>query len=209
MARHGRHALHLVLTAFVLSPALQAPAAAQASWTPTSTTNAPSAREAPAVWTGSRMIVWGGYDGGVLNTGGVYDDPALLPPPTDFHTVTPCRLVDTRNPDGATGGPILGGKTTRSFPVTGGDCGVPSTAVAVSVTLTAVGAAAGGYLTLFPGDGAGPPLVSTVKFSAGQTRGNNAIVLLASDGTGTIKVNNGSSGAVHFVLDVNGYFQKP
>ena len=34
------------------------------SWTATSTTNAPSARDDhTAVWTGSEMIVWGGYDG--------------------------------------------------------------------------------------------------------------------------------------------------
>ena len=34
------------------------------SWTATSTTNAPAARYYhTAVWTGSEMIVWGGYDG--------------------------------------------------------------------------------------------------------------------------------------------------
>jgi hypothetical protein len=41
------------------------------SWTPTSTTNAPAARDLQtAVWTGSQMIVWGGYLD--LNTGGRY-----------------------------------------------------------------------------------------------------------------------------------------
>jgi N-acetylneuraminic acid mutarotase len=46
------------------------------SWTATSTTNAPSARQLPtAVWTGSEMIVWGGADNGArpLNTGGRYN----------------------------------------------------------------------------------------------------------------------------------------
>jgi N-acetylneuraminic acid mutarotase len=34
------------------------------TWTATSTTNAPTARSAhTVVWTGSEMIVWGGYDG--------------------------------------------------------------------------------------------------------------------------------------------------
>jgi Galactose oxidase, central domain len=44
------------------------------TWTPTSITNAPAARGVhTAVWTGSEMIVWGGYDGIVhLNTGGIY-----------------------------------------------------------------------------------------------------------------------------------------
>src|SRR5262249_30766811 len=40
----------------------------------TTTTNAPTARSAhTAVWTGSEMIVWGGYNGGYLNTGGRYN----------------------------------------------------------------------------------------------------------------------------------------
>ena len=45
------------------------------SWTPTTTTNAPSARKYPtAVWTGSEMIVWGGFSNyGLLNTGGRYN----------------------------------------------------------------------------------------------------------------------------------------
>src|SRR6266581_2090644 len=43
------------------------------TWTPTSTTNAPAGRyEHTAVWTGSEMIVWGGFNGSFLNTGGRY-----------------------------------------------------------------------------------------------------------------------------------------
>jgi hypothetical protein len=54
------------------------------TWTPTSTASAPDARTVlPAVWTGSEMIVWGGYDGtGPLNTGGRYN------PSTDSWTAT-------------------------------------------------------------------------------------------------------------------------
>ena len=37
------------------------------SWVTTSTTNAPAGRaDHTAVWTGSEMIVWGGYDGSTL-----------------------------------------------------------------------------------------------------------------------------------------------
>ena len=45
------------------------------SWVTTSTTNAPDGRQFhTAVWTGSAMIVWGGFDGGnYLNTGGKYN----------------------------------------------------------------------------------------------------------------------------------------
>jgi N-acetylneuraminic acid mutarotase len=51
------------------------------TWTPTSTTNAPSGRTGhTAVWTGSQMIVWGSY--GYSNTGGRYN------PSTDTWTAT-------------------------------------------------------------------------------------------------------------------------
>jgi hypothetical protein len=129
-----------------------------------------------------------------------------LPAAADFHSVTPCRLVDTRNAASPTGGPALVAGAVRSFPVTGGACGIPSTATAVSVNLTVTQPAAQGYLTLYPGDTAGPPLVSNINFSPGSTRANNAVVLLAANG-GMINVKNGSAGSLHFVLDVNGYFQ--
>src|SRR6267378_2874016 len=45
------------------------------TWMATTTSNAPSARDYPrAVWTGSEMIVWGGYNYSTyLNTGGRYN----------------------------------------------------------------------------------------------------------------------------------------
>jgi hypothetical protein len=58
------------------------------SWTATSITNAPIAREEhTAVWTGTEMIVWGGSDStSDLNTGGRY---CAQPPPTPTPTPTP------------------------------------------------------------------------------------------------------------------------
>jgi N-acetylneuraminic acid mutarotase len=44
------------------------------SWTTTSITKAPAGRNSQtAVWTGSEMIVWGGYGGSYFNTGGRYN----------------------------------------------------------------------------------------------------------------------------------------
>ena len=44
------------------------------SWTATSIVNAPAVREShTAVWTGSAMIVWGGYSAADSNTGGRYN----------------------------------------------------------------------------------------------------------------------------------------
>ena len=68
-------------------PAIAGPSdgCANDTWTRTSTTNAPDARgdwSNTAVWTGSEMIVWGGYGGSSLNTGGRYN------PSTDSWTAT-------------------------------------------------------------------------------------------------------------------------
>src|SRR5213080_326210 len=53
------------------------------TWTATSTTGAPAARERhTAVWTGSEMIVWGGVGSSLFNTGGRYN------PVTDSWTAT-------------------------------------------------------------------------------------------------------------------------
>ena len=54
------------------------------TWTATSITNAPAGRQYhTAVWTGSEMIVWGGFNGSInVNTGGRYN------PSTDSWTRT-------------------------------------------------------------------------------------------------------------------------
>jgi hypothetical protein len=125
---------------------------------------------------------------------------------SDFHTVAPCRIADTRAPAGPSGGPALAAGTTRSFPIAG-LCAIPPDVAAVSVNLTAIQPAATGYLTLFPGDAPQAPLASTLNFSAGETRGNNAVVALPLGGAGTIQVRNGPAGSVNLVLDVGGYFK--
>jgi N-acetylneuraminic acid mutarotase len=61
-----------VKTAFVGNGSAYDPIAN--TWTPISSTGAPTARCAhSAVWTGSKMIVWGGYNGAQLSDGGIYD----------------------------------------------------------------------------------------------------------------------------------------
>ena len=61
------------------------------SWTATSIANAPAGRDVhTAVWTGSEMIVWGGYNGSsVLNSGGRYcAQSGATPTPTPTATST-------------------------------------------------------------------------------------------------------------------------
>jgi PKD repeat protein len=131
--------------------------------------------------------------------------PPVSSAPTRFYTLSPCRVIDTRNPNGPAGGPALAANGARIFPVTGA-CGIPSNATTVSVNIAVVGPLAPGQLRIYPGNSGIPP-TSVVNFRAGQTRANNAMVVLATDGAGTIGVKNDAAGTVHFVLDVNGYFE--
>ena len=131
--------------------------------------------------------------------------PPVSSTPTRFYTVSPCRVIDTRNANGPTGGPALVANGTRVFPVTGA-CGIPFDARAVSANVTVVNPAATGQLRIYPGNTGIPPS-SAISFGAGQARANNGMVVLATDGTGTIGVKNDAVGTVQFVLDVNGYFR--
>ena len=124
--------------------------------------------------------------------------------PLPLFTLTPCRLLDTRNPAGPLGGPPLPAGTDRSFPLAG-RCGIPATARALSVNVAVTGANAAGHLRFHPG-GTPLPVASAINYSAGQTRSNNAIVPLSVLGELAVYAGQGS-GTVHVILDVNGYFE--
>jgi len=127
--------------------------------------------------------------------------------PTGFYTLTPCRVADTRNPISAWGGPALAANSTRIFPVTG-LCDVPPSATAVAINVTVVGATDQGNLRLYAAGGSAPTS-SSINFSVGQTRANNAIVTLGTDGQIAVRCDMpaGSTGHTDFVFDVVGYFQ--
>jgi Subtilase family/PKD-like domain len=146
---------------------------------------------------------------GLCTFGNGHADVTVVPVGSalQFYTLTPCRLVDTRNANAPLGGPALAaaGSPDRAFTLTG-TCGIPAGAVAVSANLTVVSPSAGGELAVYRGDGALTG-TSTISFNAGKSRADNAILQLALDGSGTVKVNNSAAGTVHLLLDVNGYFQ--
>jgi len=132
-------------------------------------------------------------------------DFVTVVPVTKAHFITPCRLIDTRNPDGPSGGPSLAPGGTRNVMVTG-NCGIPAGTVALAVNVTVPQPAAQGYLTAFPGpSGATMPFVSTLNYKSGATRANNAIVATGEDGT--INIYNGGSVPINFIVDVNAYFK--
>lgn len=122
-----------------------------------------------------------------------------------FHTLPLCRAYDTRESTGSTAAaPALQALARRDF-VLVGRCGVPVTASAVSANLTVI-PSADGQLRVAPGD-QGFTSASAISFRAGTVRANNAVLFLATDGTGTVGVQNDAAGNVDFVLDINGYFE--
>ncbi|HXJ80050.1 MAG TPA: PQQ-dependent sugar dehydrogenase [Candidatus Methylomirabilis sp.] len=131
-------------------------------------------------------------------------------------TVTPCRVLDTRNPGG---GGRLAANSCRAVRVAGSGlgqggadtCGIPSTATAVYMNIVAVTPAAG-YLTVFPA-GWTPPLASTLNFANGQTIANGILMAVchtvpASTCTADIVVQTGP-GTADVVIDVTGYTAAP
>jgi len=123
--------------------------------------------------------------------------------------ITPCRLADTRVSDlvGTRNTP-LGPDDTMLLTAHGeqGNCHsvIPSTAAAVSLNVTAVGASDPTYLTVYPA-GAELPTTSNLNPGPGQPPIPNAVTTDLSDG-GQFNVFN-KYGQVNVIVDVVGYFE--
>ncbi len=120
--------------------------------------------------------------------------------PFDFHTLAPCRLVDT----GGGNAPNLAAGTTRSFAATG-QCGIPSTAGAIAVNVTVVNPSSAGHLRIWP-MGAPIPETSVINFRAGDERANNATVALGSTGFFSVR-GFFPSGTARLIVDVTGWYE--
>lgn len=131
--------------------------------------------------------------------------PAPVATASKYFTVTPCRLADTRQAAGPTGGPALAGGASRTF-VAAGSCGVPSTATSVAINLTVTSTTATGSLTVYPA-GTPVPATNTLSFSQGQTRANNAVSQLGAAGDLSIFCAMPSGSTTEAIIDVVGYFQ--
>jgi hypothetical protein len=123
---------------------------------------------------------------------------------TRLYSMTPCRVIDTRNPAGPYGGPALAALTVRSFDLAAGACNVPGDAAGISLNVTVADATSSGSLTMYPGVGAIPG-TNTITFAPGKNRANN--VQLGLVGGAFSVYNDQSTGNVHLIVDVNGYFR--
>ena len=138
------------------------------------------------------------YSGGSSGLGTTF---SITPPPAQFVTATPCRVVDTRNPNGPFGGPALQGNTSRSFAIPLGGCGIPSSATAYSLNVAVVPHGPLGYLTIWP-SGEAQPYVSTLNSLDGRIKANAAIVAAGVNGAVSVYVTDTSD----VILDIDGYF---
>jgi len=140
------------------------------------------------------------YDEDIVWTDGFF---ARWPETMDgsvFFTVPPCRAFDTRFASALQSG------ITGTFDL-GGVCGIPMSAKAVAVNVTILGPTGTGQVTLFPG-GHPLPSTTTVGFTAGKVRSNNALLALggAARSLGA-QASVAGGGQVHLILDVSGYFE--
>ena len=124
--------------------------------------------------------------------------------PGAYFAVAPCRVADTRNAPGPSGGPALAANTVRTFPVAN-ICGIPSSATAVAINVAVFLPSDDGDLRVYPA-GATAPLASAINFRAGIVRANNAIVPLGAGSQISIQCDM-LSGSTNFFFDVFGYFQ--
>jgi hypothetical protein len=142
--------------------------------------------------------------------------PSAAEAQMSFFPVNPCRLWDTRGPTGPAGGPAHSANSTRDFQVRG-LCGIPSTAQAAVLNLTVtfgpipMAQRDFGNLRAFPAGGS-LPTSSVLNFVQTDPAVANGTVNLLGEAAGmhiSIRIDMpvGSTGMIHSLADITGYFQ--
>jgi hypothetical protein len=133
---------------------------------------------------------------------GAHQVTAVTGSGSGFHTVTPCRVLDTR----ATGTPLTA-ESPSLWPIAG-SCGIPPSATAVAFNVTLVSPTAMVDLQVYPGDKPAPGTNTVSANPATPVRAAAAVIPLATNGAGTVGVlpTFHTAGRVDLLLDVSGYF---
>jgi hypothetical protein len=121
--------------------------------------------------------------------------------PLSYVAITPCRVVDTRNPTGPLGGPTMQYGVARTFPIAQGACNIPSSAAAYSFNLAVVPQGPLYYVTIWP-TGEPEPTTANLNDYTGLVLSNAVIVAAGTNGA----VDLYTLGVADVVLDINGYF---
>jgi YVTN family beta-propeller protein len=150
-------------------------------------------------------IVPAGTDGGISafaynNTDLVIDINGYFAWPgtggLSLYPTAPCRVLDTRNGNGA-----FSGVLNPPVGVLGSPCGVPSQSQAYVFNATVVPVGSLGYLTLWP-DGGQQPIVSTLNAVDGAVTSNMAVLPSGNQG----KIDAYAHGVTQLILDISSYF---
>ena len=120
-----------------------------------------------------------------------------------YYPLPPCRVADTRQPNGPLGGPHLPSKQERDFPILDASaCNIPSTAQAYSLNFTLVPRSDSvGVFTAWS-YGQPKPVSSTLNAPTGTVVANAAIVSAGPGG----EIATLASNDADLVIDINGYF---
>ncbi|MCU1391673.1 MAG: hypothetical protein JWM34_101, partial [Ilumatobacteraceae bacterium] len=131
----------------------------------------------------------------------VADIDGWYPAATDFVSVQPERLLDTRSSTVTPAHTVEAG-STLVLQVTGaGATNVPATANAAVLNITATNAQASGFVTVWP-CGQPQPTASNLNVAAGQTVPNLTITKIGDNGTICLF----SQQALDLVADISGWF---
>ncbi|MGA2185188.1 MAG: hypothetical protein ABSH47_19390 [Bryobacteraceae bacterium] len=141
----------------------------------------------------------------VVNPGGAISGGVgftIVTAPLRFIPMTPCRIVDTRNPAGPFGGPAIAGGTARGFTLPSSTaCNIPTSAAAWSLNVTVVPPGQLNYVTVWP-SGQPQPLVSTLNSLDGRIKANAAIIPAGTGGAVSVYAYSDTD----LILDIDGYF---
>lgn len=141
----------------------------------------------------------------VLDVNGLFSNPdSGASAGSHYYPVQPCRVADTRpegNKTGAFGPPLLAAGASREFPIPQSSCGIPASAAAYVLNVTAVPSGPLSYITVWPA-GTLMPVASTLNSYNGQVVANMALV--PAGASGAIRVF--ASDATNLVVDISGYF---
>ena len=181
---------------FVVPPGSVVVAADQTSTTIDVELVADLVPESDETFTVTLLSADGAQIGVSLSTVTVEDDDG----PTGYYTVTPCRLLDSR-----LSAPPLRSEGALVFGA-GGVCGIPTTAKAVVLNVTAVSPSGTGHFRLGPTGTPRPP-TAVLNFVAGRTRGVGPVFSLLGLNDALTLYAVMSGGSTHAVVDVFGYFE--
>jgi len=141
-------------------------------------------------------LVWYQGDWAYLQTLTMGSETTAAPA---FHTLEPCRLVDTRQ-----GGKALGASEDRTVQAAG-RCAIPAGARALAANAVSVESTDAGNLRFYRADRQVPG-TSTLNYGPGQVRASQTLIPLSDDGALGVRATQ-ATGTTHLIIDVSGYFQ--